>query len=66
MKELLLIAEALKHNSSLTILILEVSEVLFPPTHLLADNQIGAEGASSIAEALKHNSSLTDIDLGCK
>ena len=26
------------------ILILDVSEVLFPPTHLLADNQIGDKG----------------------
>jgi len=44
------IAEALRHNSSLSSL-------------NLRDNNIGDEGALRIAEALHHNSSLSSLDL---
>jgi len=45
------IANALKHNTSLTEL-------------LLHNNSIGELGTTSIANVLKHNSSLTNLDFG--
>jgi hypothetical protein len=57
------LSEALKSNSSLTVLDLSGMEQCFISFSLNAGNNIAAEGAISLSEALKSNSSLTTLYL---
>ena len=66
------LAEALKHNNSVTTI--DVSrKLLFRQQTLhksvdvaVVDNCIGDEGMKTIGEVLKHNTSITSINLCCK
>ena len=59
-----MLAEALKTNTSLTLIDLgNYSESSRNNDN--SDNKIGDEGAKALAEALKINKTLTEIDLKC-
>jgi len=73
-----ILAEALKTNTTLTLIVLSCNEIGDEGTHALAEalktnttltsiylngNEIGADGTHALAKALKTNSTLTSIDL---
>jgi hypothetical protein len=58
------LAEALKSNSSLTLLILDrIGFVASFHSHSITGNKLGNEGVAKLSEALKSNSSLTSLEL---